>query len=288
MADLECLPAAVARQAGLAPGGKVRATPGAAWHDAAPMNGFDALNRFFDRIVVITLPRAQDRQEKVRQRLAGLDFEFFTGTDSRDLDVAVLERSGIYSESLAKRATRHKRGLRPGEIGCSLSHRAVYERMLLEGWRRALIFEDDVLPNPEALGGVGRALEQLPPDWELLYLGYEHGEMVRPRDRVKQAAYLALASLRLITWTPREVLGLYASPFSENLRRAGKHHCAHAYAVTPAGARKLVAAQTPIIFSADQLMLKLCIGRQIEAFITEPKYFDQESVHGLVSSYTLA
>jgi len=248
------------------------------------VKGFEALNRIFDRVVVITLARAADRHALLRERLLGLDYELFHGSDARELDVADLERRGVYSEALARRATRHRRGLRPAEIGCSLSHRGVYERMLREGWERVLILEDDVVPVPGALERVEEALGQLPPTWELVYLGYQGGEVATLRRRAKQAGYLALASLGLIHWTPREVLGLYAAPFSANLRRAGKHHCAHAYAVTAPGARKLVAAQTPVTFSADQLLLKLCIGRRIEAFVTEPKFFEQDSVRGLVAS----
>jgi glycosyl transferase family 25 len=252
------------------------------------VDGFEVLNRFFDHIVVITLARAVERQQRVRERLAGLRYELFLGTDKDDLDVAALERAGIYSEALARRATRHRRGLRPGEIGCSLSHRAVYQRMLSEGWRSALILEDDVVPDREALRQVGDALAQLPPGWELLYLGYQSGERTRPWDRVKQSTYLLLSALRLITWTPREVLGLHPRPFSRNLRRAGKHHCTHAYALSAAGARKLVAAQTPVAYSADQLLLKACIGRRLEAFVAEPKFFEQDSVRERTASFVAA
>jgi glycosyl transferase family 25 len=252
----------------------------------ARMDGFDALNGWFDRILMITLARATDRQALARQRLAGLDFAFFPGTDKQDLDLGSLERDGVYSPALARRATRHRRALRPGEVGCALSHRAVYQAVVDQGWRRVLIFEDDAFPYPEALPQVGAALAQLPESWELLYLGYEHGERAGPWERVKQAAYLPLAALRLIHWTPREVLGLHAAPFSANLRRAGKHHCAHAYAVSASGARKLLQAQTPVAFSADQLLLKLCIGGQLEAYVTEPKLFGQDSWLGRTAAYT--
>jgi glycosyl transferase family 25 len=250
------------------------------------MDGFDALNAYFDRILMITLERATDRQALARERLAGLRFEFFTGTDKQDLDLGELERTGVYREALARRATRHRRGLRPGEIGCALSHRAIYQQIVDQGWRRALILEDDAFPYPEALSQVGATLAQLPPGWELLYLGYEHGERASAWDRAKQAAYLPLAALRLIHFTPREVLGLHAAPYSKNLRRAGKHHCTHAYAVSASGAGKLLAAQTPVAFSSDQLLVKLCITGRLEAYVAEPKLFGQDSWHGRTTAYT--
>jgi glycosyl transferase family 25 len=250
------------------------------------IRGMDALNRFFDRRVVITLRRATDRQAKIRESLAGLDYELFFGVDGRDIDLADLERSGLYSDALARKAVRARRSLRPGEIGCLLSHRAVYEKMLADGWHRALVLEDDAVPFPSALAQVGAALAQLPPSWELVYLGYEHGEVATARDRAKQVTYLLLAWLRLIHWTPREVLGLHARPYSKNLRRAGKHHTCHAYGISSSGARKLLAMQTPSAFAADDLLLTACIGGRLEAFVTEPKCFGQESWTGLTKSYT--
>jgi len=248
------------------------------------MKGFAALNATFDRVVVVTLARATARHALLRERLAGLEHELFHGSDARELTVEDLERRGAYSEALARRVTRHRRPLRPAEVGCSLSHRAVYERVLREGWRNALVLEDDVVPLPAGLEKAGEVLAQLPASWELLYLGYEGGEVVKARHRLKQAGYLALSALGFLHWRPREVLGLYAAPFSPNLRRAGKHHCTHAYAVSAAGARKLLEAQTPVAYSSDQLLLKLCIGGRIEAYLTEPKLFGQDSYRGQTAS----
>jgi glycosyl transferase family 25 len=248
------------------------------------MKGFAALNAYFDRVVVVTLARATERHALLRERLAGLDHELFHGSDARGFSVEDLERRGVYSEALARRATRHRRPLRPAEIGCSLSHRAIYERVHREGWQRVLVLEDDVVPLPDGLARAGEVLAQLPPSWELLYLGYEGGEVVKARHRVKQAGYLALSALGFLHWRPREVLGLYAAPFTANLRRAGKHHCTHAYAVTAAGAKKLLEAQTPVAYSSDQLLLKLCIGGRIEAYLSEPKLFGQDSYQGQTAS----
>lgn len=248
------------------------------------MDGFAALNAFFGRAVVLTLPDAIERHERLRERLAGLDYELLHGFDARGLGVAELERRGLYDDARGRLATRHRRALRPAEIGCALSHRAAYQRLLAEGRPRALLFEDDAVPVAAALDRVEAALFQLPATWELLYLGWEGGERVTASGRLKQAAYLALSAVRLIHWTPREVLGLLPSPFSENLRRAGKHHCAHAYAVSAAGAQKLLAASTPVVYSADQLLLQYCIDRRLEAYITVPKFFDQDSYRGRAAS----
>jgi len=253
---------------------------------APSVQGYDLLNRTFEHIFVLTIERGSGRHEKLRERLDGLRYQLFYGFDGAELDVPALEKAGFYSEARARKVHRHGKTMQLGQLGCAMTHRAIYQKVVVNGWERALIFEDDVLPRPEAMGELAGALGELPPSWEFLYLGYEHGEVTRAWDRVKQAGYLPLAALRLIKWTPRQVLGLHPSPYSPHLRRAGKHHCTHAYAVSLNGARKLLAEQTPVAYLADQLPLKLCIGREIEAYLTEPKFFDQDSFLGNTGTFT--
>jgi glycosyl transferase family 25 len=250
------------------------------------VQGYDLLNRTFERIFVLTIRRASGRHAKLRERLQGLDYELFYGFDGAELDLAALERAGTYSEARARKVHRHGRTMQLGQVGCAMTHRAIYEKVVENGWERVLIFEDDAFPRVEAMGELEAALRELPSTWEFLYLGYEHGEVTRAWDRVKQAWYLLLAALRLIKWTPRQVLGLFPAPYSAHLRRAGKHHCTHAYAVSQSGARKLLAEQTPVAYLADQLPLKLCIGGEIEAYLTDPKFFDQDSFLGKTETFT--
>ncbi len=249
------------------------------------MKPFDLINETFDRVFVVTLRRAAERQERIRERLRGLHYDLFWGTDKAEIDIPALEQAGVYSEERARSLHRNGKAMSPGHIGCSMSHRAVYEAIVRNGWQRVLVFEDDVLPRAANLPVLAQALAELPAAWDILYLGYDTGEMFGAWDRVKQAAYLPLAALRLIKWTPRQVLGLNSRPFSPHLRRAGKHHGTHAYAVSLRGAKRLLEAQTPVASNADQLLIRLCIGREIEAFVTEPKFFDQESTLGSTGSY---
>lgn len=240
---------------------------------AAP---FEALNRFFDRILVVTLARATDRQARLAQRLAGLRHELVLGFDKAELDFPALVREGRYDPARARAVDRFGREMNPGQVGCSLSHRKIYEDAVREGWGRVLVLEDDAVPRLEALGEAAAALSELPEGWELAYLGYENFETVTLRDRLKQAAYVGLAAARLMKWTPAQVLRFHPKPFSPHLRRAGLHHCTHAYAFTTAGARKLLAAQTPTAYVADQLLIHLVLSGALQAFVTEPQLFDQE------------
>ena len=81
------------------------------------------LEQYFDKILVVSVPRFTKRHEKVKQSLAGLYFEFFWGADKQNLDYERAKRDGTYDEVNAKRLQRQGKALNLGEIACSLSHR---------------------------------------------------------------------------------------------------------------------------------------------------------------------
>lgn len=248
---------------------------------AAAAQAFAFLNGWADRIFVVSLARATERRARVRERLAGLEFRFLDAVDKLDLDRERLRRDGIYDEGRTPRAFRHRAEMPLGHIGCSLSHRAIYEEIVRNGWRRVVILEDDVVPLEDALALLPAALEQLPAGFELCYLGYLLNETVTPKAWLKRALYLALAPVGLSRWRPGEALRLLPRPFSANLRRAGRHLCTHAYAVTLEGARKLLAAQTPVGFNSDQLLAFLVLRGRLDAYVAQPMFFDQEVFAGI-------
>jgi glycosyl transferase family 25 len=250
---------------------------------AAPRSGgaaaaFEFLNRWADRVFVVTLDRALERQAHVREALRGLDFRFHPGVDQASLDLEALARDGLLAPWRGvRRVTGKQRPLAPGEVGCALSHRRIYEAMVDAGLRRAIVLEDDVAPREGAIGLLPAALEQLPAEWDLVYLGYTRYERVTPRERAKRLAYIALSPLRIVPWRTGEALRLHPRPHSENLRRAGFHNGTYAYAVSLEGARKLLAAQTPLAHAADHLFVNLVLSGELRAFVTEPKLFDEVS-----------
>ena len=246
---------------------------------AAP-EALELLNRWADRMLVVSLRRATERRETLPARLAGLRYELLDAVDRADLDRAALLRDGIVDERRTRRAYRLREGLSLGAVGCALSHRIGYERMLAAGWERLVLFEDDVVPVPEALAALSDALRELPPTWELCYLGYSTHHAVTPRKRLKRATYVALGAIGLARWRAGEALRLLPRPFSPRLLRAGQYMGAHAYAITRAAARKLVAAQTPVAYSADQLLARMVLGGELEAYVADPMIFDYERGDG--------
>jgi glycosyl transferase family 25 len=237
---------------------------------------FEFLNGWADRIFVVSLRRATDRRERLRERLAGLRYELFDAVDKRNLDRALLVRNGTYDESRTRGAYRLRREMTLGAIGCALSHRRLYEDMVANGWERMVILEDDVVPKVDVIASLPDALQELPRTWELCYLGYWKNEVVTTQQRLRQAAYVALAPFGLSRWRPGEALRLVPRPFSPHLHRAGRHMCTHAYAVSREGARKLAEAQTPVGYAADQLLTMAILQGRIDAYATSPVLFDQE------------
>lgn len=69
----------------------------------------------------------------------GIDFKIIDAVDGRNFDVP-----NHPAHDTLKRRLFFGRDLKGGEIGCLLSHKKIYEKMVLENIPLALIFEDDV------------------------------------------------------------------------------------------------------------------------------------------------
>ena len=80
-------------------------------------------------IWVISLSRSVERRANVSacMQMAGLEFEFFDAIDGKRLTSAELNRH--YDE--ARSILEIGRPMSLGEIGCSLSHRVLYEKLLI-------------------------------------------------------------------------------------------------------------------------------------------------------------
>lgn len=238
-----------------------------------------SLEQFFDKTVVVSVPRFTDRHKKVKEQLQGLSFDFFWGADKLKLDERALKEEGTYDAEQAKKNQRQGKTLNPGEIACSLSHRMLYEEMIKQQWKKILVLEDDVLPLIDNMTALPQALQELPQDWELVYLGYLKHEKVTAGLKAKQFFYKILSGLGLMQWSYTMVSNLLPKPFSKHLKKAGFHDCTHAYAITLSAAKKLLAAQTPVVYRADDLLSSTIMKGGLNAFVTEPKFFDQEIFH---------
>lgn len=236
----------------------------------------NVLQQYFDKVLVLTVPRFKDRQEKVKERLKGIDFEFFYGTDKNELDDSFISDNYLFDKNNTLAVRQYFPSLNKGEIACSLSHRNIYQAIVDNNWKRVLVFEDDVVPDFEKLPMIADAINELPQDWELFYLGYLKNDHVTIGKRLKQFWYRIMGQFGLSRIPVSMIKRTLPQKFSPSLLKAGFHDCTHAYAISEAGAKKMIVAQTPVKYRADNLLTALILKGELNAFISKSYLFNQE------------
>ncbi len=239
---------------------------------------FEILNNFFDKIIIITLHRAGERQANIEKELSGLNYDFFFGEDKHQHTLEEVKQQNIYDEKASIEFARSGNKMTLGHICCSWSHCKVYKEIVKNKWGKTLILEDDALLIKENAHFIKAILSQLPPTWELLYLGWLQNEKVNLASKLKQLLYHIKHSLGLLKWNHTQINNLYPKKFSKNLMRSGHHNCTHAFALTLSGAQKLADLQTPIVFNADALLAHAITTGSVQAYISLPKIFTQSSI----------
>jgi glycosyl transferase family 25 len=245
---------------------------------------FGTLNSFFDKIYVITLERATDRHEHIRKELNGLHYEFFFGKDKQNFSVEDLKLKGIYNEDLAKEHHRYSKPMQEGQIGCAWSHAEVYKDVIEKSHQKVLILEDDVVVDKTSVKTFSKILEELPADWELLYLGFGERESVPSGWLFKKIFYHFLRSFKAVKYSHTTINHLYPKKISENIYEAGYHDCTHAYAITQSGAKKLLELQQPVSFIADNLLAHAVTNKIVNGYFIFPKLINQQYQLGISSA----
>jgi glycosyl transferase family 25 len=225
-----------------------------------PDSPYEAISAYFDAVWVLTIPRNIERQEVMRRRLNGLDFEFVNGVDGKSL--------GDGDPRIDVKAARalYGRAVRINELACTMSHLEMFKTIRARGLKRVLIFEDDAFLLPAGRRWTRYCLERLPADWEVFYLGYRFGEL-RGFQRELQKSF----GIR------RGEPGTYSRSVGRGLRTAAQHDFTHAYAVTYDGAGKLLDGAYPVFHTADGWLGHRIASGQIKAYLSVPKLFAQES-----------
>ncbi len=131
-------------------------------------------------VFVVNMARDVERRRYMTGRLTelGMEAEFITAVDGRQLGPA--ERAA-YDRQRALRVYGVE--MMDSEIGCFLSHRGLYERMVREGIECALILEDDVRIDaafPQIVRGL---LDGAFQDWMVIRFDSKRGRVTAPRSR---------------------------------------------------------------------------------------------------------
>ncbi|XP_045429617.1 inactive glycosyltransferase 25 family member 3 isoform X3 [Pipistrellus kuhlii] len=173
----------------------------------------------FDEVFVISLARRPDRRERMLSSLWEMEISgrVVDAVDGRALNSSVLRSLGVdllpgYQDPYSGRS------LTKGEVGCFLSHHAIWEEVAARGLAQVVVFEDDVRFQSNFKGRLERLMEEVEAEklpWDLIYLGRKQ---VNPEEEVA------------VEGLPRLVV-------------AGYSYWTLAYALSLAGARKLLASQ---------------------------------------------
>lgn len=212
----------------------------------------------FSATYVINLPRSTERWSHVQRELADTPFANalrFNGIDGRALsesDIRSLQHSGVLADDLSA----FRPAQRLGEIGCVLSHVGVLREVVRLGLPSALILEDDIVLAGDRLSWcerVQRAFADVPQGWELWYLY----RCFDDRARAKR-----ISATTVIPWSPQG---------------------GAAYAVTALGARKLLAALTPVHTAVDRAYARLVTARGIAAFAASPMLIEPGPLASIIN-----
>ena len=100
---------------------------------------------------VINLDSSVDRFQNIRKQLneLGISFERISAVDGRKLSQEVVANL-TYPLTHVDSKVRFTRELTKGEVGCFLSHKLCWEKLLESTDKWALIFEDDIQISPYA------------------------------------------------------------------------------------------------------------------------------------------
>jgi glycosyl transferase, family 25 len=247
---------------------------------------FGFLNNYFDCVYVLTIERAHDRQEHFKNQFKGLKFEFIYGIDRRDINfdnktwkgtVEDLNNVGIDLSKLNGKHERKPAMMHPGEVACSCGHNIIMKKMIENNYKNVLIFEDDattLLTNYESFI---KTLEDIPLNWDLLYLGYGKNEEIIKKP-IKMFFYTMLHYLKISGWNkiPIDYINrMYPIKYNNNWNRAGEHYLTHAYAISSRFAERCIEMQTPIQYVADRLLtFALLKDHELNGYAAVNKLFE--------------
>lgn len=127
------------------------------------------------RYICISLPNRRKKFENLKSQLEKCNItnlDVFDAINGKELNLDLLGPDVItsrYKEHF-RRNTKHR-----GHLGAAFSHVAVLRLMIEQGWKRTVVFEDDVVVNSDFQVELFDSLQRLDiqdPEWDMFQLGF--------------------------------------------------------------------------------------------------------------------
>lgn len=189
-----------------------------------------AINKYFDNVFLINLNRRPDRLKEATDELnsVGIKFNVFNAVDGNTFnDLTILSE---YRGNIRK--------LKPGAIGCLLSHISLIKYAKEKGLKNILIFEDDVVFSKNFNLFFDTVVNEIPKDWGMFYLG---GHPIKNQ----------------------------VTKFSKNINKSNQIVTTHSYAIN-ASAYDIILNSNEYKYAIDTLYTEL-IHMNINTYICNPR-----------------
>lgn len=240
---------------------------------------FEIINDYFDKVYVLSLRRSHDRHKTLKNTLNGLDYEIHWGVDAKELKFEELVEKEVYHPYITKLLKKKKgekvKNMSLPQIACSMSHGNILKDVIDNGYDNALILEDDIIIEGKDVEHLKYSLDELPENWDLLYLGH-HGANSNPSKLLKvqirilyTIAKLSQRFERLRVLDPNVIKHWIPRTYSKNLNNSGHHHGTYAYAISAKGAQKILKYREPTTMKIDNLFADLCSYDWLKCFNTK-------------------
>lgn len=185
--------------------------------------------------IVISLRRTPERLDAFSAINAhlGLPFEVQAAVDGLELDGDELVRAGLSATD---------QNWPPGSVGAALSHRQCWLRTVESG-RPACIFEDDAILRRDFVPAAMATIEELPANWDIVHFGFNFDAALD----VRLAPGLDVFGTFSIGHLGPDQFETFMNTTGRVLPfRLNNVFGTCAYAVSPAGARKLLEGCFPL------------------------------------------
>lgn len=211
-------------------------------------------------IYVISLKEPKEKMEYLQS--FGLQPKWIEGINGQLLDrKAIRENVSSYYQYLCPKSA----------IGCALSHFKAWNEFLKTNEKYAIVFEDDVILEKFFIDRVYNALNHVPEDYDILYLGCFGCDSKNVSNIYKMSSILYGKNKR-------------NQQINEYISIPEYAYATHAYVISREGAKKMLSFLEGKIYDHIDLMLQqLSSSNRINTYVTTPRLAFQTSTDSSVS-----